>query len=201
VAYHDLLNNDQGFTPFSRIDFPAVTLRYTEGGQKLNVEQVLAASLTSLTPFNFLEKSASWRFQLDDYSPKDYGCTTCHNVRLVGGAGFAFDVFTRNALFYSLLGADLEGGSSLGSDFRFGPRWENGFLFNPWIPYKLYASHALQTDLFQSERQAIFDVLSLEQSLSLGPKWDFRAIVEKYLPTRDAEHQYHEEKLTLNYYF
>ena len=39
-AFHDLLNSDLGYTPFSQLDFPALTLRYYDKSQKLINEEM-----------------------------------------------------------------------------------------------------------------------------------------------------------------
>lgn len=200
-AFHDLMNNDRGYTPFSQIDFPGFILRYTDGKQGFNLEELQGLKIVSLFPFNFLEKSVSWKMAADLYTPKDYGCTTCHVGRFNGGGGITLETFSRYAILYGLVLLNFEVGDSLRKGFRFGPQSEVAFLYNPVERWKLHLGWTLQTDLLQSDRQKIVHALRAEQSLSLSQAWDVRVGYWAYLPTAQHDLNFQETKLTLNSYF
>ncbi|MFM8316696.1 MAG: DUF4105 domain-containing protein, partial [Deltaproteobacteria bacterium] len=86
-AFHDLLNSDAGYTPFSQLDFPAVTLRFYDQSQKVKLETVHLLSLTSLSPLTQIEKYPSWTFHMEVLSPKDLQCDHCQVFHFDIGSG------------------------------------------------------------------------------------------------------------------
>lgn len=193
-AFHDLLNDDTGYTRFSQIDFPGATLRFIPKTGVLNVERISGLALTSLYPMTFIEKKPSYRFNFDYYSPKDYGCVTCHLFRGEAGAGAAAELFSPDYIGYILGSMDVEAGDSLRKGFRFGPKATVATILNPVSRYKLQLAVNLVTDLAQDDRRKAFTQLEWNQSLALGPEWDVRTST-LYM------NNYKEGKVTLNHYF
>ena len=209
LAYHDLLNDDLGYMKFSHIDFPGFTLRHMPNrpGKPFQIERINALAITSLFPVNFVEQSLSWRFNLDYYTPRDFGCDDCHALRGEGGIGGAVELFTRDAIAYVLAVGYLEAGSTFRKGWRFGPKLEAAVLANPFRRYKIRLAAAAVGDLAQPDRQKAFYQLDVEQSLSISRSLDFRATVTGILPTTTptpvgaGKLSYTEGKATLNYYF
>jgi hypothetical protein len=201
-AYHDLLNNDVGYTPFSHIDFPGITFRYYSDISSFNVENITAFSITSLFPWTFLDKKLSWKIQLDYYSPKDFGDLTSHALRFEGGGGITFHVFSPQTVFYILALGDVEAGSIFLPMYRLMPKLQFAILTNPIDTYKARIAIATVTEPFQSERQKMFYELNFDQSLSLSPSWEVRFLVDLFMNTSNATFTpYREMKLALHYYF
>ncbi len=200
-AYHDLLNDDRGFSRFSQVDFPGADLRYYPSDGRINLEEIRFLEITSLFPFNAFEKRISWRFQFNYASPKDYGCRTCHVLRSEGGIGASTEVLSQNSLVYLLGMVQAELGSSFRLGYRWGPKLQLGWLFNPWPTYKLHLATAAVFDLFQSDRQKLWYDAQFNQSLSLGPSWEIRVQLRYLLSTASGAENDTELKGTLNYYF
>jgi hypothetical protein len=201
-AYHDLMNNDLGYIPFSHIDFPAVTLRYIPELSKLNIENITAFSLTSLFPLSFLDKKPSWKLTLDYYSPKDFGCIDCHAIRLESGAGTTINLFSPKYIWYTLLTANAEVGSTFQKGYRIGPKLQTAVLFNPIQIYKIRSGITLNTDLWQSDRQSIFYDAFLDQSLSLSQSFELRFRYLTILRTGTyLADNYRETNASLLFYF
>jgi hypothetical protein len=193
-AYHDLLNNDEGYLRFSQIEFPNLTLRYYPKLSDVRVERIGLLSVLSLFPMSSLEKKPSWGLDLAYQSPKDYGCLTCHTLRgraFVGAAGLPL---SPHAMIYGLALANAEVGESLRKGWRVGPGAHLAALANPVAPYKLQLHYELVSDLFQSDRSSTFYEFSTEHSWSLNSVWELRA---QYSFTRNSD----EAKLGLQYYF
>lgn len=201
-AFHDLLNEDIGYSKFSQIDFPGATLRYTDKDQNLYLENFQALAITSLSPLTHLEKSFSWRMMLDYYSPKDLReCNYCHLVRFEGGGGSTLELFTPHAVFYGLILADIEAGSSLRKGFRMGPKFQLATLINPHPKYKIQLLTNWVTDLFQSDRPKSHLEFELNQSIAINQSFEIRGIWNYLLPTDTINQIYSESKITFNYYF
>ncbi len=203
-AYHDLLNDDRGYLPFSEINFPNLTLRYYPQTGTLNLEQLQFVGMVSIPPFSFLEKRLSWKIDVELSTPKDLLCTDCHVLHTEMGAGATLNLFSPKSLIYGLGGAYVDFGSGLGRFYRLGPGFEVGILANPWAPYKIRLRSLTSLDVFQSERPLTFETIEVSQSLSWIPHWEMRlnGIGTSSLGTHINQAPiYYEGKLSLNYYF
>jgi hypothetical protein len=194
TAYHDLLNNDQGFLRFSQIEFPNLTLRYYPKLSDLRVERIGILSVLSLFPMTALEKKPSWGLDLEYQSPKDYGCLLCHTVRGRGYVGASGLALSPNVMVYGLALANAEFGESLRKGWRLGPGAQLAALANFWSPYKAMIRYDWVSDLFQTDRSAFFYEFTTEHSWSFSTAWELRAA---YSLTRG----YDEAKLGIYYYF
>jgi hypothetical protein len=198
------LNNDQGYSRFSHIDFPGLTLRIYPDEPKVTVEDAVGMAVTSLFPMNFLERRPSYKVRVHYYAPKDLSCDDCHVGQFEAGGGAALNLFSERALLYMLGSISLEGGWGLGDGFRWGPKGEVGALFNPYAPYKLQLLTSWITDLIQEDRQWFFLQFELNQSFSLNRSWEVRLSAIHILPafaTNTSGQSYDEGRLALHYYF
>ncbi len=203
-AYHDLLNDDRGYLPFSEINFPNLTLRYYPNTAVLNLETLQLVSMTSLSPFSFLEKRASWKVDIKIETPKDLACTNCHVFHSEMGWGATLNLFSPKSLLYGLIGGYLDVGAGLGSFYRFGPSAELGVLTNPFKPYKLRLRVLAYSDIFQPDRPPAFGTLELSQSLSFLPHWEVRLAALSVQGLGSLNYRfssYSEGKISVNYYF
>ncbi|MBI3544524.1 MAG: hypothetical protein HY075_14730, partial [Deltaproteobacteria bacterium] len=193
-AFHDLLNDDTGYIKNSQIDFPALTLRYLPAEGRLRVEQLDGIAITSLFPMDFLEKRLSWRAALDYYTPRDFGCDGCHLFRFEAGAGATVEVFTPAVSAYVLGLGDIEAGNALHKGFRWGPKLQAAAIVHPFARFKSQPSYSLVADLGQSDRRHAYGVFEWNNSYALARNWELRAGFR-------ALTDFHEEKVTLNFYF
>ncbi|MFM8315219.1 MAG: hypothetical protein ACKOA8_13115, partial [Deltaproteobacteria bacterium] len=199
-AFHDLLNSDLGYTPFSQLDFPGFTIRFYNQSEQLRFENIHFLSLTSLSPLKPLEKHLSWSFHFERLSPKDLVCDHCQVFHFDGGVGGTLGVGDRNGVIYSLLMPQLELGSSLKRGFRFVPKWQVGAILNFSDFYKVQALGNLVWDIFLETREPNFFDLQLNHSYALGKSWDFRLTTQAIL-LGNSSPRFYEGKLALNYYF
>jgi hypothetical protein len=201
-AYHDLLNNDVGYIPFTQVDFPNITLRYMTEPNSLWLERLGVFTVTSLSPMDELEKQLSWKVDLSYISPKDLTCTNCHVMMFNGGAGAAKEFFSGTTLVYGLVTLDMQAGSSLVNGFRFMPTLLTGVLSNPWTSFKTQITGSLVSDVWQSARQNHFYEAEWNNSLSLAQNWELRSNVKAVLPgDRQNNVVYREFGMVLNRYF
>lgn len=203
-AYHDLLNDDRGYSPFSQIDFPSLTLRYRPEDRRLSIEQLLVASITSLTPLTVIDHKLSWHAQADYYAAKDYGCIDCHLLNVEGGVGATINLFSPHALLSGMAYGYFEGGESLSGSVRGGPKLEIAAIVNPLPPFKSRLALDLNSDLFQSFRSKVYARVQWDSSMSFGPNWETRASFIRFIHAdgqANDSRDYGEAKLTLNRYF
>ncbi len=199
-AFHDLLNSDLGYTPFSQVDFPAVTLRYYLKSYQLRFENIHILSLTSLSPLADLDKHPSWTFHLEVLSPKDLSCNHCQVFHFDLGGGGAIGVGKNKAIFYSLGVAQIEAGNSFRLRYRVIPKWQMGSIIYLFEKYKIQLQSSWLWDLFQRERRAQFFEFQLNQSLALSQIWELRFMTQAVISSQENS-SFYEGKFSLNYYF
>lgn len=202
VAYHDLMNDDRGYSPYSEINFPNLTLRYRPAGNRLSIEQLEFVSVTSLSPLTLLDRKSSWHAGVDYYSAKDFGCVDCQLLRGEGAIGETLSALSSHLIVYGLLYGYVEGGQGLSDGVRGGPKLELATIVNPVAPFKSRFSAMAVTDLFQPDRAWVFARLSWDQSFSLSRSWELRSTAALLLhPNASSADNYAEAKLTVNRYF
>jgi hypothetical protein len=200
VAYHDLLNDDRGYSRFSQIDFPWLDLRYRPADRRLSIERLSLGAITSLNPFTVVDRKLSWRIEGDYYSAKDYGCIDCHLLRAEGGPGITLPLFSRDAILTGLIEGYAEAGESLEHAVRGGPMAELLMLVNPLASFKSMLSVRAATDVLQSARPWVFYRLEWASSLSIGQNRELRATLLRYFHGA-GDSRYGEAQLALGFYF
>lgn len=199
-AYHDLLNNDLGFTPFSEIDLFGLKLRYIPKSGLLFLEEVQIASIVSLSPWTSMEKPLSWKFQAGYYGLKDEGCYPCHAGRFEGGAGLSTELLP-GTLFFALGKLKAETGGGIPGDFRFRQGLETGLLWSPFSAWKWELAGEVYTDFFRSVDEKTKAQLRARTSFAFGPSWELRASYLHFLPEKNIALRHQETQLDIGYYF
>jgi len=201
-AYHDLLNSDVGYTPFSEIIIGSATLRTVPKEKDLILEDFKLVSIVALSPWTKVEKPMSWKLLASYTSPKDLGCDFCKVVHIEGGAGLsAFLDEGAKSLSYILVKYQLEAGGGLPRKFRSNPGLEAGLLWNPTPPFKAELAAQLVTDIFSSTEEKFYSQYRFQLAQSFGKSIDLRAAFVQSLPHKNAALRHRESKLGINFYF
>lgn len=205
-AYHDLLNSDVGYIPFSRIDFPAFTLRQDLTNKETRFSEIHLLSLTSLSPWTELEHPLSWQFQFYSKPALDQPDTNRRVWHGEVGSGVSLHPGTNRMITYAMMNLGAEKSSKFGGvghsgDFRFLPSLELGSVLNFWTPHKVLFSARRSFDILQDERQPFFTEVSAHQSLSFSQHWDARWLNTWLIPQNSSAIRSYNTTLQLNYYF
>lgn len=166
-AYHDLLDNDDGYVPGAQIDFLNVSARYDTQRGKLELDSFTLLDIISLTPRSRFFHPTSWRVQTswqrrllpNTRSPSGLAYT------LDGGGGLAFRP-TDNLLFFALLDAALIVDDSFNDDYNAGLGAETGLLVQITPNWKLRL-HA-QRISFLTDKPYAYDNFSIRQRLTIS---------------------------------
>ncbi len=201
VAYHDLLNDDTGFPPFSEINFPNFSFRYIPKEKKFFLQELQISSLVSLSPWTALEKGLSWRFSVSDAVARDLKCEQCHLWNFNSGAGFSLYPFTTEAVFYSMLLLQVEAGAGLARSVRYGPKLNLGLLMAPFPKNKVQIEANRFFDVWQNERQKYFTLWQLKHAYAFNKHWDLREEFSYWQRSLKTQANAHEYKLGFSYYF
>ncbi|MBF0316229.1 MAG: DUF4105 domain-containing protein [Oligoflexia bacterium] len=198
-ALHDALNNAQGYANFTQLEILKARARYYHHSKKIYLEELTILNVMSLLSFDLVEKNYSWRLDSKLYMPKDLGTTRRHALLLRPLGGYAFTTANESAIFFAMIGINLEAQDSFAHLLRFGPLFNLGTLVNIGKHYKLQLSSNLLSDLFQHKRQKYFWEHSLHQSLILARNWDAR--LQLLWIRGKQENNYSEGRVSLSYHF
>lgn len=197
-AFHDLLNNDQGYEPFSQIDFPSIHFRLIES-KGLILDKLGLVAITSLYPWTDLEKSRSWKLALDIRRANDLACNTCMVAHGDLGFGIALHPFTKNAVTSVFASAYAEAGKAL-EGARIGPKaeWLNVFQMGN---FKGLVNLGWSLDAFQSKRNTSFWTQETGLSYRIHRNFEARAIFNRASRDFTGSGTHTESQLTLHQYF
>jgi hypothetical protein len=201
-AYHDLMNFDQGFTPYSHIDFPGFELRYYSGAHRdVILQRLHLLNITSLAPVSSLETPLSWRFGSQVYVPPDLVCRNCHAAHLSGGAGLTLGFAGERGVLYGLFGAYVEGSRRFGSLLRGGPEGRVALIYSAIPRWKSRLSLHAVSDLWQDRRQKMFWLGELEQAWDFSQKVDLRLSWRRLQRGSVEGKNASDGKIVLNYFY
>ncbi len=143
-AYHDLLDNDDGYVPGAQIDFLNIALRYSRDKSKLELEEFTLVDIVSLSPRGRFFQPVSWRIRTswqrrifpDKQVPNEL------TFLVDGGAGLAARP-TKNIMAFGLMDVGLDAHSQLKDDYAVGVGVEAGVIAQVTPQWKLllYAQH------------------------------------------------------------
>lgn len=198
-AFHDLLNSDLGYEPFSHIDFPSVRLRLMDH-KGFYVERVGLVAITSLFPWTEREKSRSWKMAFDIRPARDLECSTCRVAHFDFGLGVALHPWTDKVVTSGLFSLYTDVGSVL-SGARIGPKLEWLTVASVWDWYKVLVDVYWSGDVFQSKRKSGFWTFEAGQSFRLARDVDFRMSVSRVAPSLSHSNSSQEAQASLQVYW
>lgn len=200
-AYHDLMNNDQGFRKYSHIDFPGIEFQYDSDLQTVRLNEIIALNITSLPPMNFLSHAPSWKIESGLYTARDYGCLNCRHSFLELGIGASTNVFSSRYLIYGMATGRGEVYDKLSRGYRYGPGLEVGTLLNPQDLLKFRLLFKQFWDVDQDDRSRILQTYMMQSSYSLGRNYEARGTVQFLYPLDDSELRNMNVTLEFIYFF
>lgn len=132
-AYHDLMDPSAGYTLGSAIEFLSGELYYYTGEQKLEIRQLDAISIQSLSPIDTFFKSKSWKLNTGLTTIKEEDSKDRHTaVYFDAGVGVSLSLL-EHSIAYALLEPALYLNKSLASNHMAGGGVVVGLL-SEWTP-------------------------------------------------------------------
>ena len=200
-AYHDLLNHDVGFVPFSEISFPNVTLRYLPAESRFWVQRLEVLTINSLSPWSWLKNSLSWRASIAYEVPASL-CSFCHVLHGEGNVGLSHAIAGDQVRAYELLGIYAEAGKVLSHRLRVGPKLTAGLLANATARWKQQVEVAVSADPWKLGADQVFSTtVLLGQSYFFSPELETRFLAKAALRPADNARGRAEGLLQFLYYF
>lgn len=133
-TYHDLMDDDGGYTPGAQIQFFDTTLRHYRGDAGLRLEEFKPLDIASLSPHDEFFKPTSWKLNVG-WTRKRFSETDEPLVlRFNGGPGLAYNAFGARggtSVYYGFLETSLDVGKRFDQDYAWGIGPSVGWLANP----------------------------------------------------------------------
>lgn len=201
-AYHDLLNHDLGYSPFSQIEFPSIEFQYNDRSRKFHIEEILGLATTSLTPINDLRTPISYRMSVAMKTDREFKfCDECSVFTGEAGAGMTAASGLDKVLVYSLAIAKLDLAGHLMKGYAYSPGVELGLLMQPFEKYKAQLEVRFFCDLNMFEDCRNSSAFAFRQSLSLGRNQELRNINLWVTPDSRVGSSYWESSLSFIQFF
>ncbi|MDX2347218.1 MAG: DUF4105 domain-containing protein, partial [Nitrospirota bacterium] len=121
AGYHDLLDPDPGFPPYSQIVLGSLAVRHYNKRNRTRLERLTFANIVSLTPMDMLIKAPSWKLRFELDTVKFNGCRYCRNINLNGGLGLTLESqWIHPIVFFALPELDANYSDAYDGDYRIG---------------------------------------------------------------------------------
>ncbi|MBI3545489.1 MAG: DUF4105 domain-containing protein [Gammaproteobacteria bacterium] len=129
-TYHDLMDDDAGYTPGAQIKFFDTVLRHYRGDAGLRLEEFKPLDIASLSPRDDFFKPISWKLNVgwtrkrfaDDDEPLV--------LRFNGGPGLAYASMGASSVYYGFVETSLDVGKRFNQDYAWGLGPSVGWLAN-----------------------------------------------------------------------
>ncbi len=171
-TYHDLMDDDGGYTRGAQIEFFDMAFRHYRGDDSMRLEHFMPLDIISLTPRDEFFKPVSWKVNVG-WTRKHFADNDEPLVfRANGGPGLAWNVpgtYDGHSVYYGYLEGTLEAGKRFDRDYAIGAGPRIGWL----------------TDL--SDRWRV-NLYARSTRYGLGDAHDARALVleQRYTLTRQS---------------
>jgi hypothetical protein len=138
AAYHELMDDDDGFTEGSQITFFQMTGRYYDDEARLRLQSFRAIDIISLAPWNRFFKPLSWKVGTGIEQRTLQGGRERLAAFVNGGAGLSSQVGT--GIAYVTADGELDAGSAYEDHYALSAGGSAGFLANLTQWWKLHLS-------------------------------------------------------------
>jgi len=121
AGYHDLLDPESGYVPYSQIELLGVAVRHYNKRNRTRLETLSLVNIVSLTPVDTLIKAPSWKIRFELDTVKINGCRYCRNINLNGGLGLTLESqWMHQIVFFVLPELDANYSEAYDGDYRIG---------------------------------------------------------------------------------
>lgn len=199
-AYHDLLNDDRGYSPFAHIEFPQIKVAYDEQAKEFQIKSLLGLATTSLFPINRLEQKMSWKLKLGMERVRNLNCADCLPVFAEGGGGYSINIFNQSGILYSMLSARAELHRDYDKGQRYAPGFELGLAFHPASKMKFHLF--VEKNYYIDPNPVRESHLSFQAALHPSKNFEYRMSSDWFLSrSSDRDLRQYELSAQIGYFF
>ncbi len=181
--YHDLLNDDRGFIPYSEIQGLNATIHVNslrKAGETrpwVSLDRFQVIGITSLAPVSYWDRPLSWRMNFEYLQRYEFGLTSAPGWKLEVGAGWSLDWSPLNSRFALLTGFRGELGSPI---HRAGPQAEVMWLATPLPGWKWKLRLETFFNVSSQGFASFWSSVQWEHAWRLAENWELRAGCKQY---------------------
>jgi len=141
LAYHDLLDPENGYTPDAQIEIMSLAVRHYHNQSQARLERLSVMNMVSLVPMDSLFQAPSWKLNLGMNTIVHDGCQLCTNGFLNGGLGGAVQshVLGRQ-VWYAMAEVEADASKAYEESYRIGGGGTVGLLADITDRWKLLAT-------------------------------------------------------------
>lgn len=194
-AYHDLMDDDAGYTRGAQNEFFDLRLRHYDSSAT-EVERFMPVNIFSLTPRDDFFHPLSWNISAGWQRVRAANGSEPLVFALDGGAGGAWSNRSDTALWYGMLDSGARAGSALGKGYAFGAGARAGLLLDVTSQWRVHGY--LRGDRYLMGQLDTPLILGLQQRISLGRNLAVRMDVSR---NRELQHTYNNGSVSLLWYF
>jgi hypothetical protein len=149
AAYHDLLDDEIGYTSDAQIEIMSGSLRHYNHRNRTRLDELTLAGIISLSPMDSLFKKPSWKVSTGFNTIEADECDHCSYFNINTGVGVALQArLIRHEVLYAFTELDLNYGNVFEKDYRAGgggtagllmdiARWWKIHLFTTYLSFPL----------------------------------------------------------------
>jgi len=190
MAYHELLDNSEGFFKGAHIEGPALTVKKND--VSTYIDNITLLNIISLNPRSDIRQDFSWALGIK--AERSDEANAHLQTSIFGGGGFAWQ--TNNFLAYQLLlprlafNPEFEKEASLGLEFKF------GLIHNSGKHPALLEFKSLKLD-----EEAIKYFANFSQQIELNRNHALRLKLKYFEKNPDGANEIEEKSIELSYFF
>ena len=162
MGYHDLLNQDIGYEPYSRLDVGEFGISFNDQTKHLSLSHVTLLNVVSLYPITYYDPRFSWQANIEKDWIEDISEIGKSRYRLGGGGGLAFSLFGN---IYFMAGGEVQFSRHVRKSMRLGPWVEWAHISNLFFQMKFMFRQRLFSNLLQKVNENYY--LENEVGLSI----------------------------------
>ncbi len=181
AGYHDLLDPDPGYPPYSQIILGSLAVRHYNTRNRTRLERLTFANIVSLTPIDLLIKAPSWKLKAELNTIKFNGCRYCTNMNVNAGMGLATETRALNRIvWFAIPEVDANVSYAYDGNYRIGGGINAGFIARLTENWKTLVSGSYlgyplgdSSDallLFVGQRYAVTNNVALRLEFNRRPK-------------------------------
>lgn len=129
AAYHDLLDPETGYSPYSQIEFLGAKLRHYEKHDEFRLERFTILDILSLAPMDRLFQRLSWKVHVGWETLRREGCRYCGGANFNVGPGAAVETrWLRREVYFAFAEFDANYSHAFEENHRIGGGGSVGML-------------------------------------------------------------------------
>lgn len=190
MAYHDLLDNSEGFFKGAHIEGPTLTLKKTDAAT--DIDNITLLNIISLNPRSDIRQDYSWALGIKAERSEENN--THLQTAIFGGGGFAWQA--NNFLAYQLVLPRLAFDPDFEQDAKLGLEFKLGLIHNSGRHPALVELKSLKL-----EDESIKYFSSFSQQIELQTNHALRFNLKYFEQNPDAASEIEEKSVELSYFF